>query len=66
MKEYCFFKEGKLAFTVNILVGLDHYLNDDEYTMIEHEKLDSMYQYTLVNGVIVKGEQWPVPEPPTE
>lgn len=66
MKEYCFFKEGKLAFTVNMLLGLDHYLNDENYTMIEHEKLDSMYQYTLVNGIIVKGEQWPVPEPPTE
>jgi len=66
MKEYCFFKDGKLAFTVNMLVGLDHYLNDSDYTMIEHEKLDSLYQYTLVNGVIVKGEQWPVPEPPTE
>ena len=63
MKEYCFFKEGKLAFTVNILMGLDHYLNDSQYIMIEHDKLDSMYQYTLVNGQIVKGDKWPVPPP---
>jgi len=67
MKEYCIFNgDGTLAFTCNTLNGLDNYTNNSNYTIIENEKLDSNYQYTLVDGVIVKGEQWPIPEPPTE
>ena len=66
MKEYCFFKNGNLMFTVNTLQGMDLYTNNSEYSYVEHEKLDPHYQYTLVDGVIVKGEQWPIPEPPTE
>jgi len=67
MKEYCIFNlDGTLSFTVNTLNGLDKYVNNSNYIIIENDKLDPYYSYTLVNGVIVKGEQWPVPEPPTE
>lgn len=67
MKEYCIFnKQGELVFTINTLLGMDIYKDESKYTIIESEKLDSIYSYTLVNGVIVKGEQWPIPEPPTE
>lgn len=66
MKEFCFFKNGELTFTVNTLQGMDLYINDLEYAYVEHEKLDPHYKYTLVNGVIIKGEQWPAPPPPTE
>lgn len=62
MKEYCIFKDGNLIFTVNSLVGLKHYINDPSYVIIEHDKLDPSYSYTLVNGMIVKGEQWPIPQ----
>jgi hypothetical protein len=67
MKEYCIFNlDGTLSFTVNTLNGLDKYVNNSNYTIVENDKLDPYYSYTLVNGVIVKGEQWPIPEPPTE
>lgn len=66
MKEYCIFKDGQLVFTVNGLNGLDHYTNDNTYTIVEHEKLDPSYSYTLVNGVVIKGELWPVPSPISE
>jgi len=66
MKEYCIFKEGKLVFTANSLSGITHYVNDDSYTIIEHEQLDPSYSYTLVNGEIVRGEIWPVPPPISE
>ena len=63
MKEYCIFKEGHLVFTANSLSGIDQYANDDDYIIVENEKLDSTYSYTLVDGEIIKGEQWPVPPP---
>jgi hypothetical protein len=67
MKEYCIFNlDGTLSFTVNTLNGLDKYVNDSNYIIVENDKLDPYYSYTLVNGIIVKGEQWPIPEPPTE
>jgi hypothetical protein len=67
MKEYCIFNlDGTLSFTVNTLNGLDKYVNNSNYIIVENDKLDPYYSYTLVNGVIVKGEQWPIPEPPTE
>jgi hypothetical protein len=66
MKEYCIFNlDGTLSFTVNTLNGLDKYINNPNYIIVENDKLDPYYSYTLVNGVIVKGEQWPIPEPPT-
>ena len=66
MKEYCIFNlDGTLSFTVNTLNGLDNYVNNSNYIIVENEKLDPYYSYTLVNGVIIKGEQWPIPEPPT-
>ena len=66
MKEYCIFNlDGTLSFTVNTLNGLDNYVNNSNYIIVENEKLDPNYSYTLVNGVIVKGEQWPIPELPT-
>jgi uncharacterized protein YuzB (UPF0349 family) len=52
-----------LVFTANSLNGLDQYIDDSNYTIIEHEKLDPSYSYTLVNGEIVRGEKWPVPPP---
>ncbi len=64
MKEYCIFnKQGELVFTINTLLGMDIYKDESKYTIIESEKLDSMYSYTLVNGEIIKGNPWPVPEP---
>jgi hypothetical protein len=67
MKEYCIFNlDGTLSFTVNTLNGLDKYVNNSNYIIVENDKLDPYYSYTLVNGVIIKGEQWPIPEPPTE
>lgn len=64
MKEYCIFnKQGELVFTINTLFGMDIYKDESKYTIIESEKLDSMYSYTLVNGKIIKGNAWPVPEP---
>jgi hypothetical protein len=63
MKEYCIFNlDGTLAFTVNTLNGLDNYTNNSNYIIIENDKLDPSYSYTLADGVIVKGEQWPIPE----
>jgi hypothetical protein len=63
MKEYCIFNlDGTLAFTVNTLNGLDNYTNNSNYIIIENDKLDPSYSYTLVDGVIVRGEQWPIPE----
>jgi len=63
-KEYCIFKEGKLVFTISSLVGLKHYEEDPDYTIIEHEKLDAHYSYTLVDGKIIKGEHFPPPNIP--
>lgn len=66
-KEQCIFNnQGELVFTVNTLNGLDSYKDNPNYTIVESERLDPSYKYTLVNGVIIKGEQWPIPEPPTE
>jgi hypothetical protein len=63
MKEYCVFNsDGTLAFTVNSLIGIDNYLNNSNYKIIENDKLDPSYSWTLVNGIIIKGEKWPVPE----
>jgi hypothetical protein len=66
MKEYCIFKNGQLVFTANSLNGIDHYVNDTSYEIVEHEHLDPSYSYTLVNSEIVKGEKWPVPPPISE
>jgi hypothetical protein len=64
MKEYCIFnKQGKLVFTINTLLGMDMYKDESKYTIIESEKLDSMYSYSLIDGEIVKGDAWPIPEP---
>lgn len=64
MKEYCIFnKQGELVFTINTLLGMDMYKDESKYTIIESEKLDSMYSYSLVDGKIIKGEKWPEPEP---
>ena len=63
MKEYCIFnKEGELIFTINTLMGIDSYKDESRYTIIESEKLDPSYSYTLVDGEIIKGEAWPVPQ----
>jgi hypothetical protein len=66
MEEYCIFKEGKLVFTINSLIGVDHYVNDNSYIIVEHEKLDPSYKHTLVNGEIIRGEKWPIPSPISE
>jgi hypothetical protein len=66
MKEYCVFKDGKLVFTINSLTGINHYVNDNSYTIIEHEKLEPLHPYTLVNGEIIKGEKFPYPPPISE
>jgi hypothetical protein len=66
MKEYYIFKDGKLVFTIDSLTGIDHYVNDSDYTIIKHEKLEPSYPYTLVNGEIIRGEKWPVPPPISE
>jgi hypothetical protein len=66
MKEYCIFKDGQLVFTINSLTGIDQYVNNSDYTIIEHEKLEPLYPYTLVNGEIIKGEKFPFPPPISE
>lgn len=63
MKEYCIFnKQGELVFTINTLIGMDAYKDESKYTIMYADKLDSMYSYTLVNGEIIKGESWPIPQ----
>jgi len=63
MKEYCIFNsDGTLAFTVNSLTNINSYVNNSNYIIIENDKLDPSYSWTLVNGIIIKGEKWPVPE----
>ena len=58
MKEYCVFNsDGTLAFTVNSLISIDNYLNNSNYKIIENDKLDPSYSWTLVNGIIIKGEK---------
>lgn len=62
MEEYCIFKKtGELVFTINNLKGVDSYLNNEEYVVVKSEKLEASYAYSLVDGVIVKGEQFPTP-----
>jgi len=63
MKEYCVFNsDGTLAFTVSSLTNINDYVNNSNYKIIESDKLDPSYSWTLVNEIIIKGEKWPVPE----
>ena len=62
MEEYCIFKKtGELVFTINGLKGVDSYVNNEEYIIVKSKKLEPSYAYSLVDGVIVKGEKFPTP-----
>lgn len=58
-KEYCIFKKdnGKLIFTSHIEPL--NYINDLEFVVIYSDKLDYDYSYSLIDGVITKGNKWP-------
>ena len=58
-KEYCIFEKetGKFIFTSSIKP--QNYIDDSNFVVIYHDKLDFHYSYSLINGEIVKGDMWP-------
>lgn len=58
-KEYCIFEKetGKFVFTSS--TKPQNYIDDPNFEVIYHDKLDFHYSYSLVNGEIIQGEPWP-------
>ncbi len=58
-KEYCIFKKntGKFIFTSSSKPL--NYINDSEFVVIYSDRLDYNYSYSLINGIITKGDKWP-------
>lgn len=57
-KEYIIFKNtGEFVFTSSNEPL--NYINDLEFTVIYSDRLDYNYSYSLIDGVITKGDKWP-------
>jgi len=58
-KEYCIFKKdsGKFIFTSSSKPL--SYINDSNFVVIYSDRLDYNYSYSLIDGVIIKGDKWP-------
>jgi hypothetical protein len=57
-KEYIIFKNtGEFVFTSSNEPL--NYVNDSNFVVIYSDRLDYNYSYSLINGVITKGNKWP-------
>jgi uncharacterized protein YuzB (UPF0349 family) len=58
-KEYCIFKKLDGSFVFTSSTKPQNYIDDEEFEVIHHDILDRGYNYSLVNGEIIRGEAWP-------
>ena len=57
-KEYIIFKKtGEFVFTSSNEPL--NYVNDSNFVVIYSDRLDYNYSYSLIDGVITKGDKWP-------
>lgn len=58
-QEYCIFRKADGSFVFTSSAEPKGYIDNIEYEVVISTPLDPSYQYSLVNGVIVKGDPYP-------